>query len=690
MRTRGRLLLAAMLPAVGGLVASCGSGVSDFCSSGTPECAADAGGDLSQMGDGSGSSSGGDAAEEGPSTGDARGDTGTDGPGDGNLVCEAGTHDCSGTCVNLGNDPDHCGTCTNKCSGPEAGMGTPLCDNGVCLVQCSGAGMQYCGGDCVSTTDLNNCGMCGNTCNNAPANGMPACTGSPPMCGFTCDSGFHECNGQCLSSDDPSGNPCVLTEQYGVFVATAADGGSDAPGRGTRATPYATISYALANLNGTTRVYVCDGSYSDQVRVTAAVSIYGALTCAQGMWAYSAGTTATVTSTSTTGGPALSIESVSGAVLIEDMWFTAQNASGYDGSGNGNSSIAGWVSASTNVNLVRAAFHAGTGVAGQDGGTPSSNHYSGMMTGNGANGMTGAAQLSCACPDLKTSSTGANGGDGFTVATANFTGMAIAQPGGAGGASPAASGGPPNDGAGGSGEDETFVSGNPTLDNPCTPGHHGASGAPGTGGAGATPLGTLSATGWAAQEGITGGEGNPGQGGGGGGGSVGYGGNPGAGGGGGGCGGCGGAGGLAGTGGGSSFALAVVSSTVALQSPQLSAGAGQSGGNGSTGEAGQGGGGGTIGACSGGAGGAGAGGGGGGGGAGGSSVGIAWTGASTTITVNGTPVTSVGSAGYFSGTSPAGAGGSNGAGGAAAGGGNSGTQSSSLAAAGVVAAVQQF
>ena len=69
--------------------------------------------------------------------------------------------------------------------------------------------------------------------------------------------------------------------------------------------PFATISYALAHLGSASRIFVCNGSYSDTLSITGAVSIFGGLTCTAGTWAYATGTRATVTGPAS--GPALSI-----------------------------------------------------------------------------------------------------------------------------------------------------------------------------------------------------------------------------------------------------------------------------------------------------------------------------------------------------------------------------------------------
>ncbi len=81
----------------------------------------------------------------------------------------------------------------------------------------------------------------------------------------------------------PKDNPCVLDDVYGVFIAPGAASdaqadagdGSTAPtdGDGTMAKPYATIGQGLANLGAKRRIYVCNGAYSEQVRIATAVSL---------------------------------------------------------------------------------------------------------------------------------------------------------------------------------------------------------------------------------------------------------------------------------------------------------------------------------------------------------------------------------------------------------------------------------
>ncbi len=164
----------------------------------------------------------------------------------------------------------------------------------------------------------------------------------------------------------------MLDDAYGVFVASAADldGGGPASeagiaaGDGTAQHPFATIAQGLANLGRKTRVYVCNGTYREPVRITTAVSVYGGLSCAGAatagrIWSY-AGQSAQVTSPSPT--YALSVAGVDGgSVTIEDMSFASPDATE-----PGSSSLAALIASST-VDLRRVTLRAGHGANGADG-----------------------------------------------------------------------------------------------------------------------------------------------------------------------------------------------------------------------------------------------------------------------------------------------------------------------------------
>jgi hypothetical protein len=478
----------------------------------------------------------------------------------------------------------------------------------------------------------------------------------------------------CDPTKDPKDEPCVLDDAHGVFVASpqGVDGGMDAgdggatpvSGDGSMSRPYATIGQALANLGNKARIYVCNGSYGEQVTITTAVRVYGGLSCPAGatggIWTYVGGT-AHVTSPSSA--PALSVTGVSsGAVAIEDVSFTSPNATGA-----GTSSIAALVTSSS-VSLVRVTLSAGdgaNGAAGADGAAKPNENYVGLAADGGAQvwgspgglfgPISGGAGGVNRCLQFGSSA----GGDGGLGCNPTASSPGLGMPGTADPAAPTTQAGRDGLPAGAVLPIDGSVAVINTNNDP------GADGLAGDGGAAAPAqvYGTLSASGWAASAGGDGTAGNPGQGG------------AGAtdplygscssptqtiGGGGGGAGGCGGAGGKGGSGGGASIALASLNSTIDLRDCTLVAAAGGTGGAGGAGQDGQAGGAGgddnsfQSAHAAGAAGGNGAGGSGGAGGTGGISVGVLYVGSMITSDTATSQKTTLGGAGAGGAAGPAG------------------------------------
>jgi len=431
-----------------------------------------------------------------------------------------------------------------------------------------------------------------------------ACSGSDCPSGGTCasvDGGFDVAADvandvvvppNCDLNADITSSPACIDDGIGVFVD--ATGGNDT-GLGTKASPYKTIGKAIASAGAKPRVYVCAGTYAEDVSLTQAstVSIFGGLQC--GKWTYD-GSLPTVGKSSL----ALHVDGVTKPIVLSDLAFVASA-----GANPGDSSIAALVNASTDVTLRRVKLRPAAGKDGKPGVTGSNwstvAQSDASIAGKNASGATGGADHTCSLCLDNVDSTGGGGGSGTTL---NATGGNDGKPG-LGGQSPL-------DGKGG-------ASG-------CTAGHNGTDATPATAAPGATVLGKLTAAGWTPANGQDGPNGGPGQGGGGGGGKADL--TTPGGGGGGGCGGCGGAGGKGGGSGGASIGLAVVLSKVTVIGCDIVTLAGGAGGAGSTGQDGQlGGYAGTASSpgCAGGVGGKGAMGGAGGGGAGGISVGVAYT-----------------------------------------------------------------
>ncbi len=157
-------------------------------------------------------------------------------------LCPAGQTCCGTSCVDTTANVANCGTCGAACSIP---MAMPVCTAGSCAVGTCSAPFADCNGrvsdgcEVNTSSDLANCGACGSACPVRP-NSTPTCGAG--HCGFTCVTGFADCNGDpadgCESNQamDPAncgacGNACNLPN---VASATCTGGrcgiGMCAPG----------------------------------------------------------------------------------------------------------------------------------------------------------------------------------------------------------------------------------------------------------------------------------------------------------------------------------------------------------------------------------------------------------------------------------------------------------------------------
>ncbi|MBI5488827.1 MAG: hypothetical protein HY905_15950 [Deltaproteobacteria bacterium] len=175
----------------------------------------------------------------------------TDGPSE-ERTCGAGRTWCAGECVDLANDPDHCGDCDGRC---RFRFADGRCDGGVCgLGDCWGGhwdvdgeaanGCEYvCGGsrpelrdetcndlddDCDGDTDEGVVGVgepCGTTegsCEpgvTACADGEPACAGGVAPAPETCNGLDDDCDGE---TDEETG-----LERCGNGLDDDCDGATD-------------------------------------------------------------------------------------------------------------------------------------------------------------------------------------------------------------------------------------------------------------------------------------------------------------------------------------------------------------------------------------------------------------------------------------------------------------------------------
>ena len=281
-----------------------------------------------------------------------------------------------------------------------------------------------------------------------------------------------------LSKDPKDSLPCVA-DSVGVFV----DSNGNDNNTGAKGNPVKTLTKAFekAKSGGKQRVYVCEGTYVESAELKDALGIYGGFKCSD--WSYT-GTKPKFTGSKSEW--ALHIDSVGGAVVVEDMEFDGADV---PMQAKGGSSIAAFVNASMSVAFIRTTLAGGTPQAGADG-TKSDFTYPDINTtlkGNNASGMTGgAANTYTMCPGGGTTTGGKGGDNGLD----GDTGLP----------------GPNNKGT------VAACSGSNTG------GGNGQGAAAKPAAAGAAKVGSLVVTGWTAEGGQTGSSGDPGQGGGGGGG----------------------------------------------------------------------------------------------------------------------------------------------------------------------------
>jgi hypothetical protein len=406
----------------------------------------------------------------------------------------------------------------------------------------------------------------------------------------------------CDATQDPKDEPCVINDAYGVFVVStigvdggplamspsaadaAAEGGADAASPlGTMGNPVIGVGQgiSLAVAEGKSRVYICNGQYTESVALTSPVSLYGGLSCVPGsngwQWAWVGGTANVTAPASTTSGATVNALQVNGLgatpISIEDIAFSSPNGFRYDPKTSiGASSIAAFVTGST-VSFVRVSLTAGRGSSSIQRATQDASTVYPAPA-----GQADRTPGTITCPYSQDgvtfdSSTGGTGGS--LQVNGGVSAGGGADPGTAGTAFPEplyvdTGALPPADGAGGA---------------VATNGDNGEDGAPRPGGIASPTAGHLSASGWLPATGGAGSAGQPGQGGGGGGTNIGPLGDfdgPG-----GGAGGCGGAGGRGGVGGGASIALASFASTISLSACTLVTGQGGYGADGEDGQEGQ-------------------------------------------------------------------------------------------------------
>ncbi|MDB4946158.1 MAG: Glycine-rich cell wall structural protein precursor [Labilithrix sp.] len=205
----------------------------------------------------------------------------------------------------------------------------------------------------------------------------------------------------CDAAAEPKDAPKCVVNDFGVF----ADANGNDANAGTKESPVKTITAALGKLAGKTRVYVCEGTYAEHVKLTTAVSVYGGFACSG--WDY---TGAKPKVAPTDAGYAVEVEKVASAVEIVDVSFTS--AAGTEAA---TSSVAAFVKGSPSLTLRRVALTAGKGFAGKspakaaDGALMSSMPTASSLDGNKGDAANGGLAQLCTCVGGGTSKGGGGG-----------------------------------------------------------------------------------------------------------------------------------------------------------------------------------------------------------------------------------------------------------------------------------------
>ncbi len=79
---------------------------------------------------------------------------------------------------------------------------------------------------------------------------------------------------------EPKDAPKCVSDDVGVFVDST--GSDDNPG--TKSSPVKSLAVGIAKLGARGRVYICEGTYAESVKLTSGVSLYGGFAC--GQWTY--------------------------------------------------------------------------------------------------------------------------------------------------------------------------------------------------------------------------------------------------------------------------------------------------------------------------------------------------------------------------------------------------------------------
>ncbi|MFO0560499.1 MAG: hypothetical protein U0269_20965 [Polyangiales bacterium] len=174
---------------------------------------------------------------------------------------------CSGSCVNTANSPEHCGRCGNAC--PMPANAAPTCAAGTCGFTCN-IGFENCDGMAGNGCEANirtataHCGRCGNACP-TPANATPLCNAG--VCSFRCNTGFGDCDGNAANGCETNLNSS--TTHCGMCGRTCAGAANAA----------ATCSAGTCGFTCNTGFGDCNANASDGCEVDTRTSVSHCGTC---------------------------------------------------------------------------------------------------------------------------------------------------------------------------------------------------------------------------------------------------------------------------------------------------------------------------------------------------------------------------------------------------------------------------